>query len=121
MPRRLPVDELRPTQLYLSSEKLTAVTDWFDLGSPTYEPLLGFKYDGEWYLSDGYTRAFVAWLVGGERVRVEPDPEGRAAYDFDVYRTCIEWCREAGVETVPDLRGARRRPGDLRATVDRPL
>jgi len=30
MSRRLSTAELHPTQLYLSSEKLRAVADWFD-------------------------------------------------------------------------------------------
>jgi hypothetical protein len=105
MARRLPVDEVRPTQLSLSSEKLAAVVDWFDFDAPTYEPLPAFEYDGEWYLSDGHTRAFVAWLAGESQIRVERDTEVREAYDFDVYRTCIEWCADADVESIPDLRG----------------
>jgi hypothetical protein len=105
MARRLPVEDLRPTQLYLSSAKLAAVVDWFDFDAPAYDPLPAFEYDGDWYLSDGHTRAFVAWLAGETTLRVERDTEVREAYDFEVYRTCIEWCAEAGVESVADLRG----------------
>jgi hypothetical protein len=105
MSRPLPVADLHPTQLYLSSEKLAVVVDWFDFDSPAYDPLPAFEYGGAWYLSDGHTRAFVAWLAGETRIRVERDTEVREVYDFDVYRTCIEWCAEAGVESIPDLRG----------------
>lgn len=105
MSRRLPVDDLHPTQLYLSSEKLAAVTGWFDFDAPAYDPLPAFEHDGEWYLSDGHTRAFAAWLAGETEIRVERDTEVREEYDFEVYLTCIEWCADAGVETIPDLRG----------------
>ena len=56
-------------------------------------------------LSDGHTRAFAAWLAGETRIQVERDTEVREQYDFEVYRTCIEWCADAGVVTIPDLRG----------------
>lgn len=105
MPRRPPVEDLHPTQLYLSSAKLAAVANWFDFDAPAYDPLPAFEYEGEWYLSDGHTRAFAAWLAGESRIRVERDTEVREAYDFGVYRTCIEWCADAGVESIPDLRG----------------
>ncbi|MFB6296300.1 MAG: histone acetyltransferase [Halobacteriales archaeon] len=103
--RCLPIDDLHPTQLYLSSEKLAAVVDWFDFEEPNYGTLPAFRHDGDWYLADGHTRAFVSYLAGVEEFRVERDEEIREEYDFDLYRTCIAWCADAGVETVPDLRG----------------
>lgn len=105
MSRSLPLDDVRPTQLYLSSEKLAGVLEWFDFDDPNYGRLPAFEHDGEWYLSDGHTRAFAAVLAGEERLRIERDPAVREEYDFDVYLACIDWCAEAGVETVRDLRG----------------
>ena len=101
----VPVTELRPSQLYLSAAKLRAVLEWFDVDEPTYGPLAAFRHDGEWYLADGHTRAFVAWLAGADRFPVERDRSVRTDHDFAVYRRCVEWCAEAGVRTVPDLRG----------------
>lgn len=105
MVQRVAIDALRPTQLYLSAEKLAAVLEWFDPESESYDPLPIFEYEEEWYLADGHTRAFVAWLAGAESFRVELDASIRTDYDFDLYRTCIGWCAEAGVRTVPDLAG----------------
>lgn len=99
------MDQLRPTQLYLSSEKLEAVVEWFDFDDPRYGALPAFTHDGDWYLADGHTRAFVAYLAGAETFRVERDDDVREEYDFEEYLTCIEWCSEAGVETIPDLCG----------------
>lgn len=105
MARELPLTTVRPSQLYLSDEKLAAVIDWFDFEDPEYDPLPMFEYQGDIYLSDGHTRAFAAYLSGAETLRVEHDETVREECDFEVYRACIDWCRSAGVETVPDLRG----------------
>jgi len=102
---RVPATELRPTQLYVSAEKLRGVLGWFDADDPEYGPLPAFRHEGEWYLADGHTRAFVAWLAGADRISVERDRTVRTEHDFGVYRQCIRWCAEAGVERVPDLRG----------------
>jgi len=105
MSRRLPLLEVRPTQLYLSSRKLARVVEWFDFDEPAYGPLPAFERDGEWYLADGHTRAFVADLAGEERLSVEREEALREEHDFEVYLACIGWCADAGVETVRDLRG----------------
>ncbi|WP_049927764.1 hypothetical protein [Halopiger goleimassiliensis] len=105
MARTLPIEDVRPTQLYLSSEKLAAVLDWFDCDDPNYGTVPAFEHDGEWYLSDGHTRAFAAFLAGSETLALERDAAVRTEYDFDVYRQCIEWCQSEGVETVADFAG----------------
>jgi hypothetical protein len=105
MPRRLPLGDVRPTQLYLSSEKLADAASWFDFDDPTYDPLPVFEYDDEWFLSDGHTRAFLASLAGADELRVERDEAVREEYDFDVYEAAIGWCEEDGVTRVADLAG----------------
>ncbi|WP_338727947.1 hypothetical protein [Haladaptatus sp. DJG-WS-42] len=101
----LPMAEVKPSQLYLSSEKLSAVMGWFDFDEPTFGPLPVFEYEGDTYLADGHTRAFVAHLAGCMKLPVTYDPEIRTSDDFPVYVECINWCAEEGVETVPDLSG----------------
>lgn len=105
MPQRISLQGVRPTQLYLSGEKLAAVLAWFDPETQSYDPLPAFEYEGETYLGDGHTRAFVAWLAGAEALRLEYDQSIPTEYDFDLYRTCIQWCADAGVKTIPDLAG----------------
>jgi hypothetical protein len=102
--RQLSIEDLHPSQLYLSAAKLASVLEAFDDG-PDPGPLPAFEYGGEWYLSDGHTRAFAAHLGGVEEVWIERDSEVREEYDFELYETCIEWCREAGIESVADLSG----------------
>lgn len=103
--RHIAVEDLQPTQLYLSAAKLASVLEEFDGGGPPVGPLPAFEYQGEWYLSDGHTRAFAAYLGGAETIRIERDREVREVYDVDLYLTCIDWCREAGVRSIPDLTG----------------
>ncbi|MFB6068888.1 MAG: histone acetyltransferase [Halobacterium sp.] len=105
MPGRLSLDELRPSQLYLSGEKLAAAAEWFDFDEPNYGTLPVFEYDGEWFLSDGHTRAFLAHLTGFEDVRVERDDGLREEYDVGVYEAAIGWCEDEGVTRVADLAG----------------
>jgi hypothetical protein len=101
----LPLDEVAPTQLYLSSEKLAGVLAWFDFDEPNYDPLPVFEHEGQWYFSDGHTRAFAAALAGAETLRVERDEQVREEYEFEVYLACLDWCADAGIETIHDLHG----------------
>lgn len=105
MPRHIALSELGPTQLYLSSGKLSDVFEWFDFDDPNYGTLPAFEHGGKWYLSDGHSRAFVANLAGVEEIQIHRDENIREEYDFDVYLECIRWCEDAGVETVRDLAG----------------
>ena len=100
----VPIEAVRPTQLYLSTAKLAGVLEWFDPEDPNYDTLPAFRYEDEWRLADGHTRAFVAALAGADRLRIERAPV-RDEHDFAVYRAAIEWCREAGIETIADFHG----------------
>ncbi|WP_247001812.1 histone acetyltransferase [Halosolutus gelatinilyticus] len=85
--------------------------EWFDFDEPNYDPLPAFEYDGAWYLSDGHTRAFATALAGFETVRIERDATLHETFDFGAYLTCIDWCTDAGVETITDLHGRVVGPG----------
>ncbi len=102
---QLALSAVRPTQLYLSRQKLAGVLEWFNVEEPAYDPLTVIKIEERWYLIDGHTRAFVAVLAGEQTLRVIHD---ESIYDnpaFPVYRQCIAWCQEAGIKTIDDLSG----------------
>ncbi|WP_227380095.1 hypothetical protein [Haladaptatus halobius] len=105
MVRTLPIKTVRPSQLYLSSQKLAAVLEWFDLANPSYDPLLIAEYDGKLYLLDGHMRAFVAYLGGIEQVRVTQEQSILEQEDKQVYLECFSWCADAGLRTISDLSG----------------
>lgn len=100
-----PLRSVGPSQLYLSSGKLADVVTWFDFEAPNYDPLPAFEHQGGWYLADGHTRAFAAYLAGETTLHLARAEEIREKYDFDVYLACLSWCEEEGIETIPDLRG----------------
>jgi hypothetical protein len=114
MAQQLPVGEVRPSQLYLSGEKVAEVAAWFDFDDPDYGTLPAFEHEGDWFLADGHTRAFLAHLAGFDTLRVERDTEVRDEYDFAVYEAAIEWCEDEGVTSIGDLAGRVVEPETFR-------
>ncbi|WP_136686601.1 histone acetyltransferase [Halorhabdus amylolytica] len=101
----VPVAELRPSQCYLNAPKVAAVVDRIEGAVFDPGPLPVYEFDGQRYLTDGHTRAFVAYLTGCDRIAVYEDEQVAAEYDLSVYRACIQWCEREGIEGVPDLAG----------------
>ncbi|WP_267642723.1 hypothetical protein [Haloarchaeobius amylolyticus] len=101
-PFTLPIAEPQPSQLYLSQAKLDGVLSWCDPDDPEYDPLPVIDLEGEWTLIDGHTRAFVASLAGADELTVVHD---RDDHPRDLYRRCVDWCRDADVTRVADLHG----------------
>lgn len=104
MARRVPIGRPQPSQLYLNGRKLALATEWFDFDEPAYDPVPVVGLTGELVLTDGHTRAALAWLAGADELLVENDPDADAL-DLPTYRTCVGWCRDAGVTAVGDLAG----------------
>lgn len=100
----IPIDEAQPSQLYLDATKLQRAIDWFDFDDPTYEPIPVLTLDREMVLSDGHTRAFLAYLSGATSLDVVPESD-RQELSIDLYRECVNWCREKDVTTTADLAG----------------
>lgn len=98
----IPVEDARPSQLYVEAGKLAAVLEWMAVDDPDYERIPAVRLDGEWVLTDGHTRALVAVLAGEDELRVVEDTDD---LPLAVYERCVEWCDEAGVATPADLVG----------------
>ncbi|WEL22337.1 ParB-like nuclease domain-containing protein [Halorhabdus sp. BNX81] len=101
----VPLTAVRPSQCYLNAEKVAAVAERVDGEVFDPGPLPVYNFDGEHYLTDGHTRAFVAHLTGRERLGVTYDVNLAADASLPVYRECIEWCNRDGIETITDLAG----------------
>lgn len=101
-PHTLALESLQPSQRYLSAAKLAAVLDGFDSTTQFDDPLPVLDLDGEFVLADGHHRAFVAALAGADELTVV-----RASDDLDraMYRLCVGWCHDAGIDQIGDLTG----------------
>jgi len=97
---RIGIAELQPSQLYVNEEKLAAVLADLDPGV-TLEPVPVKRLDGRTILTDGHTRLLALHLRGERTVlaRWETDE-----LDWDAYRICVEWCLDAGVGSISDLK-----------------
>lgn len=102
--RQLPIDSLGLSQIYLSAQKLAAVAKWFDpRRMEGFGPLPVHDFgDGRYTLTDGHTRAYMAWKSGVPTLPVYYDtdeivagPTGRL-----LYRADLAWCRRFGLSHI---------------------
>ncbi len=101
-PFTLPLTAVQPSQLCLDGSKFSHVTRWFDFDAPNYQPLPVREFDGRWTLTDGHTRAFVAYLSVARELRVVRDSDG---ISVSGYERCVSWCRDEGITEISDLAG----------------
>lgn len=91
----LPLEDLQPSQLYVSAGKMRNVREWMDAaGSSEMDPIPVKRFQGRWLMTDGHTRAAAACLAGWEQVPVYLDEE---QLDMAAYAKDVEWCEEEGV------------------------
>lgn len=96
------LNEIQPSQLYISSEKLSEVMKTFDPNNPeSVEPIPIKKLGNEIVFMDGHTRAFAAFLRDLSEVHVYWEDE---ELDWDAYEICVGWCRKEGIHTIADLK-----------------
>jgi len=96
------LNEMQPSQLYISSEKLSEVMKTFDPAKPELiEPIPIKKLGNIVIFVDGHTRAFAAFLCNIPEVPVYWENE---ELDWDAYRICVGWCRKEGIRIIADLK-----------------
>jgi len=96
------LDKIQPSQLFISSEKLSEVMKTFDADKPaSMEPIPIKRLGNEIIFVDGHTRAFAAFLHSFSDVPVYWENE---ELDWDAYEICVEWCRKEGIHTIADLK-----------------
>lgn len=101
------IDLLGLSQLYLSSDKIASVTEWFDPQCMDhFHPLPVHDFGDKIYtLTDGHTRAYVAFKNGVSVLPVVYDNDdiitnqvGRMQYKAD-----IDWCKRFNLSHIRDL------------------
>lgn len=99
----MPLNQIQPSQLYVSTVKLAAVLKTLEPHQPhSMAPIPIRRLDNQVVYTDGHTRAFAAWLCGWTTVPVYWDPDD---LDWEAYAICVAWCKEAGIHTIADLQG----------------
>ncbi len=95
------LDELQPSQLFVSAEKLSAVMKEDTVVTVEgLQPVPVKELRDRVALTDGHTRALAAVLSGLAEIRVFWDEDD---LDWEAYEICVEWCREEGIHMVADL------------------
>lgn len=101
------LNDLGLSQIYLSRDKIDAIKDWFCVSEiDDYEPLPVYDFgDGKLTLTDGHSRAFVAYKSGIRKVRVQYDHDEivTGAIGQKLYRQALIWCRRFSVDTIGKL------------------
>jgi hypothetical protein len=92
--------QLQPSQLYINADKLAHVLQLSDPAS--LGPIPVKRLGDEIILTDGHTRAFAAYTRGCREVRVAWDQD---PLDWEAYARCVDWCRQADIRSIADLRG----------------
>jgi len=96
------LDQIQPSQLFISSEKLSQVMgDSNGLTVESVEPILIKKLGKEVIFTDGHTRALAAYLCGIPEVSVFWDED---ELNWEAYQICVKWCKEEGAYTIADLK-----------------
>lgn len=91
----LTLNDLQPSQFYISEKKLKDIMDWFSADNlSAFEPIPVKMLDGIPVMTDGHTRAVAALLSGIDRVPLVWDED---ELDWDMYRKCVKKCKERGI------------------------
>jgi hypothetical protein len=96
------LDRIQPSQLFISSEKLSEVMKTFAAENPeSMEPIPIKRLGNEIIFVDGHTRAFAAFLHSFSDIPVFWENE---ELDWDAYEICVDWCKKEKIRTIADLK-----------------
>lgn len=96
----LQIQELQPSQLFLSELKIKRNEQWLTNKEVTYEAIPIIELDGKVVMTDGHTRTYILSKLGVKEIKVAWDLD---ALDLVAYREYLNWCEIAGIQTVNDL------------------
>lgn len=94
------IEDLTPSQLFISELKLTRNMQWLLATEQAYEPIPVVKLDGKVVITDGHTRAVILAQLGAREINVVWDED---TLDWDAYRICVDWCVSEGIKSPYDL------------------
>ena len=101
------IENLKLSQIYLSQKKINDVLEWFDLSLHNFNPISArdFLNNGNLHITDGHTRAFIAWQHGIKKIPYIYDEDeivtceiGQIQYEEDIL-----WCDRFNLHKISDL------------------
>lgn len=96
-----PLNELQPSQLYISKGKLQLVEEWFDPDVKScLDPIPVKRLGDSIFMTDGHTRAVAATIAGWDDVPVYWDED---ELDMKAYEINLQWCVEEGILSPQNL------------------
>jgi len=98
----LKIEDIQPSQLYISSLKLKEIMSSFDSEKPNLLPPIPIKLlDDEYIATDGHTRLLAWYLKDYTEVLCEWED---IEFDWDEYRVYVKWCKDESITSVIDLK-----------------
>lgn len=94
------LNELQPSQLYISEGKMRLVHEWFDPTSlDKFDPIPVLEVGNRFAITDGHTRVMAALFAGLENIPAYIDPdEIRSSVE-----TRVSWCQGENIFRPSDL------------------
>ena len=97
--RTLPIDDIRPSQLYVSKSKYDYWKDRIE-SSGSYDPVPVKRVGELVFCTDGHSRALAAFAAGNRELMVLEDTD---ELDWMAYLEDVRWCSDEGIRSIGDL------------------
>ena len=105
--RYVSIADLGVSQIYLNKDKLARVQQWFNPNNlDTFKPLPIHDFgNGRLTLTDGHSRAFIAYQMGLSEIPVVYDTDDIIISNTGqmLYKNDITWCERLHLKRIPDL------------------
>lgn len=102
------IDLLGLSQIYLNSNKITSIAEWFDPQCmDNFQPLSVHDFGYSAYtITDGHTRAYVAYKSGVSVLPVVYDNDDLVTNQVGqmLYKANLEWCRRFKLSHIGQLK-----------------
>lgn len=105
------INELNLTQLYLNQRKVDEVSVWLNDDTVYDTKVTVIQYYNQYYIVDGHTRCYVAYLLGINEVPIEIYDIDINSLEMKLYMECMKWCKALNINHISDL-STRILPGD---------
>ncbi|MBS4537643.1 hypothetical protein GOQ27_04160 [Clostridium sp. D2Q-11] len=94
---KISIEDIQPSQLYISEEKLSNVSNWLDSKEKVIIPIV--KINDTYVSTDGHTRLVQAYINGYKNVFVYNDTD----VNPETSKVFVNWCRDEGISGIKEL------------------